>query len=74
MTAVALCGVPWRDLVCNAFLEGRYFDYVAGPVTSSLGAWGLSIAWTGSEVVLWSGATSNDTPTPVGGRYQPPAP
>ena len=33
-----------------------------------------SIAWTGSEVVLWSGATSNGTPTPVGGRYQPPAP
>jgi hypothetical protein len=33
-----------------------------------------SIAWIGSEVVLWSGATSNGTPTPVGGRYQPPAP
>lgn len=34
---------------------------------------GGAIGWTGSEVVLWSGAGTNG-PTTAGGRYEPPAP
>lgn len=31
-------------------------------------------AWTGSELVAWSGACGSGAPGSVGGRYQPPAP
>lgn len=31
-------------------------------------------AWTGSELIAWSGSCGGGSPLSVGGRYQPPAP
>jgi predicted small secreted protein len=45
-------------------------DTVTSPANLSTGG---AIAWTGTEVVLWSGPGSGG-PTTAGGRYQPPAP
>jgi hypothetical protein len=42
------------------------------PSPAGLSAGG-SIAWTGAEVVLWSGSCASGISN-VGGRYQPPAP
>jgi hypothetical protein len=46
-------------------------DSSVGPVGFVAGA---AVAWSGSELIGWSGSCGVSLPVSVGGRYQPPAP
>jgi len=64
---------------CSSSIEILIFDRQTQSSTTDAQsspaglASGGSIAWTGSEVVLWSQTCGSSTSS-VGGRYQPPAP
>ena len=57
-------------VIYDRHTQAQTTDTATSPVNMSAAG---AIAWTGSEVVLWSGSGSTE-PTSAGGRYQPPAP
>jgi hypothetical protein len=57
-------------LIYDRATQTQSSDTATSPVNMSAAG---AIAWTGAEVVLWSG-TNDAGVTSAGGRYQPPAP